>query len=323
MSKRSNASRISCFCSSVRPVERPLPLSRRAEPTAWRENGGERDGGQRLRARRDSHEQAFHGDRLSVGRETTGSSFSEDWDHPDTPGHDSRRRRDCGTRERRDDDALVRSSRRSSPRGTGVTHIRKYPTRITRFPRSEFLRETVLVRALPHPARPSPSPGKMSSTPWSSQVTDAPNAIARDPDRERASPSRNPKTSQQASRFKRGLQLEKLKAGEKSGPSSAARRGDDRGKPRATSLSRGGHQISYDRDKSARVYRPPDAPASGIPDANAPGKSNEFRCQNPYDLRAQSRPPRRVDGVQAPPDGPGATTWTCSSLGLTIVKVVC
>ena len=27
--------RISCFCSSVSPVERPLPLSRRAEPTAF------------------------------------------------------------------------------------------------------------------------------------------------------------------------------------------------------------------------------------------------------------------------------------------------
>ena len=140
-----------------------MPLSRRAEPTAWRENGGERDGGQRLRARRDSHEQAFHGDRLSVGRETTGSSFSEDWDHPDTPGHDSRRRRDCGTRERRDDDALVRSSRRSSPRGTGVTHIRKYPTRVTRFPRSEILRETVLVRALP-------SPRATVSVPWENEL---------------------------------------------------------------------------------------------------------------------------------------------------------
>ena len=34
VSNRSNASRISCFCSSVRPEERPLPLSRRAEPTA-------------------------------------------------------------------------------------------------------------------------------------------------------------------------------------------------------------------------------------------------------------------------------------------------
>ena len=34
VSNRSKASRISCFCSSVRPEERPLPLSRRAEPTA-------------------------------------------------------------------------------------------------------------------------------------------------------------------------------------------------------------------------------------------------------------------------------------------------
>ena len=47
VSNRSNASRISCFCSSVRPEERPLPLSRRAEPTACdgsRSRGGARGG---------------------------------------------------------------------------------------------------------------------------------------------------------------------------------------------------------------------------------------------------------------------------------------
>ena len=103
----------------------------------------------------------------------------------------------------------------------------------------------------------------MCTTPWLSQVTDAPDAIDRDPDRERASPSRNPKTSQQASRFKRGLQLEKLKAGEKSGPSSAARRGNDRGNPRVTSLSRGDHRTSYDRDKSARDIVRPTRPHPG------------------------------------------------------------
>ena len=47
------------------------------------------------------------------------------------PGHDFRGRRDKRTRTRRQHDAPVRSSRRSSPRASGVSHIRKYPTRIT------------------------------------------------------------------------------------------------------------------------------------------------------------------------------------------------
>mmetsp|Transcript_12411 Transcript_12411/g.56507 ORF Transcript_12411/g.56507 Transcript_12411/m.56507 type:complete len:201 (+) Transcript_12411:1469-2071(+) len=85
VSKRSNASRISCFCSSVSPVERPLPLSRRAEPTAWKERRGNGSDGQRLRSFFTRFSRAGFSsvsDRLSVGGETTGTSIPENWSTP-------------------------------------------------------------------------------------------------------------------------------------------------------------------------------------------------------------------------------------------------
>mmetsp|Transcript_12418 Transcript_12418/g.34230 ORF Transcript_12418/g.34230 Transcript_12418/m.34230 type:complete len:91 (+) Transcript_12418:603-875(+) len=88
---------------------------------------------------------------------------------------------------------------------------------------------------------------------------------------------------------------------------------DDDGKLRVPLVPRDGHMDSNDRGESAGVYHPHAAPGPGIPDANAPGKSNEFRCQrkNPCDWRAQSRSRSRVDGVRAPSGASGPSLGAC------------